>query len=719
MNKFYVIGALACLLATRTFSQCVTPAPATITGPATVCGVQTVTYTASAVAGATGYSWSLPIGFTVVSGHGTRTIAVKTPAVFTKANIIVAATNYPSCPTSAEKSITITGTIGDLSDQMTGPTQTVPGSTYVYSLPSIPGVSYSWMADGGSVIGGWGSNTVSIKAGSINGYVKATLKNSCGTGPVAKRYFIANLNPSCTSPAAINGPTYALCGNRTVSYTASATPSATSYQWLLPAGFTLVSGQGTQTVTIKSPSTFVSGALQVAAVSSCGTSPATSLTLNGAPGDLSAEMTGPSQVFSQSTNVYSLPALPGSSYHWMADGGSVVGGWGTNSVSIKAGTMSGFVRASVSNACGTGPIAKKAFTTTNCSSLKVTGTITNYQCQGAAATIALNVSGGTAPYTYQWQGYDFTSTSKDVTVDNGYYTVAVTSANGCTASDTFSIYNEFPGFEPPYPISGPTNNLCGSKTVTYTATTTPGATAYHWNVPAGFTVISGQGTKTITLKTPQTFTGAFLTVNADVPCGNTGDRSALTLIGTPSNYVGSVYGPSEVTAGSINNYSLMFSSIQPPTGISYSWVAAYGFVVGGWGSPHVNIKAGSTDGYVRVMGTNGCGTGIISQQAFKIVPAAAAVASSSTLDMLKTSFGVYPNPVRDQATVVFEGEGNNQKFEIKVIDMYGKVLMAKQGIAVAGVNTLQLKLGKYAKGIYMVNVITGDKSRTIKLLKSN
>ncbi len=283
MKKFYFIVALACLLATNTFSQCVTPAPATITGPTTVCGVQTVTYTASEVPGATGYGWSLPPGFTVVSWEGGRTITIKSPAVFTKGNLIVA--TYSSCPTSSEKSITITGTLGDLSDSMTGPTQVLPGSTNVYSLPSIPGVSYTWMADGGSVIGGWGSNTVSVKAGSINGYVKATLKNTCGTGPVAKKFFTTNFNPSCPSPAAITGPAYTLCGNKTVSYTASATPSATSYHWTLPIGFTLVSGQGTQTVTIKSPSIFDSAALQVAAIGSCGTSPARSLMLHGAPAD--------------------------------------------------------------------------------------------------------------------------------------------------------------------------------------------------------------------------------------------------------------------------------------------------------------------------------------------------------------------------------------------------------------------------------------------------
>jgi large repetitive protein len=721
MKKIYLTGVLACLLATNTFSQCVTPAPATITGPAVVCGVQTVSYTASEVAGATGYSWTLPVGFTYVSGASTRTITIKSSGAFTQATIRVAAL-AGSCDFSPEKTMNITGSIGDLSNEMTGPTQIMPGSTNVYSLPSIPGVSYSWVADGGSVIGGWGTNAATVKAGSINGYVKATLKNSCGTGPVAKKFFVVNYNPDCASPAAITGPAYALCGRKTVSYTASATPSATAYHWTIPAGFTLVSGQGTQTVTITTPSFFSTPVpLQVAAIGPCGTSPATSLTLNGAPGDVSEQITGPSNVLSGSTNIYSVPSIPGVAYTWAADGGSVTGGWGTNSASIKAGTISGFVKLTLYGSCGTGPVSKKAFTTTNCTALKVTGTVSNNLCSTDGGIITLNVTGGTAPYTYQWQdmfGND-TYTTKDVTVDNGSYTVTVKSADGCTATQEFSVYNEFPEFEAPYPITGPTNNLCGAKTVSYTATATPGATAYHWTIPAGFTVISGQGTRTITLKTPQNFTGAYLRVSADVPCGTTGERYPLTLTGTPSEFIGgSLYGPDEVVAGSVNNYTLNYN-FEAPSGISFKWTADGGSIVGGWGSTSVDVRAGNISGYVKVTGTNGCGTGLINKKAFTIVPAASAVASTSTLEILNTPFGVYPNPVHDQATVIFEGEVNHQKYELKVIDMYGKVLMAKQGTAAAGANTLQLSLGKYAKGMYIVNLITGNKTRTIKLVKGN
>ncbi len=137
----------------------------------------------------------------------------------------------------------------------------------------------------------------------------------------------------------------------------------------------------------------------------------------------SAEMTGPAQVFTGSTNVYSIPAgQQDQIINGWADGGSVVGGWGTKSVSIKAGNISGFVRVQASNNCGT-TISKKAFTTTNCSALQVKGTITNYQCEGGGwnyyvecyrrkSTIHLRMA--------RRVQRTVVATTKDVTLENGH-----------------------------------------------------------------------------------------------------------------------------------------------------------------------------------------------------------------------------------------------------------------------------------------------------------
>ncbi|MGZ3942109.1 MAG: T9SS type A sorting domain-containing protein, partial [Bacteroidia bacterium] len=51
---------------------------------------------------------------------------------------------------------------------------------------------------------------------------------------------------------------------------------------------------------------------------------------------------------------------------------------------------------------------------------------------------------------------------------------------------------------PPYTISGPQSVIVAQTGVTYSVTNTSGST-YYWTVPAGATIVSGQGTNFITV----------------------------------------------------------------------------------------------------------------------------------------------------------------------------------------------------------------------------
>jgi hypothetical protein len=71
------------------------PAPAgNITGPASVCqGDAGVVYTVPAIAGATGYSWTVPAGATIMSGGNTNSITVDFSPAAISGNITVFGTN--------------------------------------------------------------------------------------------------------------------------------------------------------------------------------------------------------------------------------------------------------------------------------------------------------------------------------------------------------------------------------------------------------------------------------------------------------------------------------------------------------------------------------------------------------------------------------------------------------------------------------------------------
>ncbi|MFK8164163.1 MAG: T9SS type A sorting domain-containing protein, partial [Lewinella sp.] len=74
--------------------------------------------------------------------------------------------------------------------------------------------------------------------------------------------------------------------------------------------------------------------------------------------------------------------------------------------------------------------------------ITLNGTVTDAS-NGANGSVTVNPSGGTGPYTYLWNiGNQTTATINDL--PQGFYTCTVTDANGCTASQLFTVTNTTP-----------------------------------------------------------------------------------------------------------------------------------------------------------------------------------------------------------------------------------------------------------------------------------
>ncbi|GAP45248.1 protein containing HYR domain [Lentimicrobium saccharophilum] len=91
---------------------------------------------------------------------------------------------------------------------------------------------------------------------------------------------------------------------------------------------------------------------------------------------------------------------------------------------------------------------ESSVTTTIENPLVVTAEVTDSECE-EEGEIDITVTGGTPPYTYVWTGpVGFTSTDEDLTgLVSGTYTVVVTDANGCEATDSWTVTSE--DTEPP------------------------------------------------------------------------------------------------------------------------------------------------------------------------------------------------------------------------------------------------------------------------------
>ncbi|WP_460969981.1 PKD domain-containing protein, partial [Pontibacter aydingkolensis] len=113
-------------------------APGAITGVTSICNGSEVTYTITAVSGATSYEWTVPNGWGITSGEGTTSIKVTVGS--TGGNITVTATNYCGTSSASTKAVSIT--------TVTAPTVSANtpqvGETLNLTAGSISGATYSW-----------------------------------------------------------------------------------------------------------------------------------------------------------------------------------------------------------------------------------------------------------------------------------------------------------------------------------------------------------------------------------------------------------------------------------------------------------------------------------------------------------------------------------------------------------------------------------------------
>ncbi|MBL7916111.1 MAG: T9SS type A sorting domain-containing protein, partial [Bacteroidia bacterium] len=130
------------------------------------------------------------------------------------------------------------------------------------------------------------------------------------------------------------------------------------YAWTAPAGVTITSGQGTNSVTVSVAPGFNIGNLCVTGTSNCGVTSAArcktvSSTLPVTPGNIS----GISNGVCNSTVTYSVPAVSGvTAYNWTApSGATIVSGQGTNTVEVSYpnGFNNGQLCVTAQNGCGT------------------------------------------------------------------------------------------------------------------------------------------------------------------------------------------------------------------------------------------------------------------------------------------------------------------------------------------------------------------------------
>ncbi|MBK3515875.1 CxxxxCH/CxxCH domain c-type cytochrome [Carboxylicivirga marina] len=263
-------------------------APGLISGPTnTTPNSSGNVYSISSVTGADDYTWSVPVGWTINSGQGTTSVSFTSGSEGQNGNITVTANN--TCGSSTASVLAVTSSVASSPPTITlsaNPSvcqgTTSVGLTYSATTesPDLYSINFSDFAEGqgfvdvvdASLTASPISITVPGGAGVASYGTILSVKNS-STGLSSGNYvFQLDVITTPAIPSVIYGTTNAWPGTTGLRYNVPAVESATSYNWTVPAGWSIESGDGTSVIYVTSGSDGQNGDITVTASNACGTS---------------------------------------------------------------------------------------------------------------------------------------------------------------------------------------------------------------------------------------------------------------------------------------------------------------------------------------------------------------------------------------------------------------------------------------------------------------
>jgi gliding motility-associated-like protein len=295
------------------------PVVAASASPTSLCIGASSTLTA---VGATGYSWALSTSpGTSISTDSTLTVNPTSTTTY-----ILTGSNGFGCSNTD----TVTITVNPLpAVQITAPNDTICNGDSLL-LTATGASSYTWSILGGATIGN--GPTIQVSPSSNTTYVVVgTNANLCSNSDTIN----ISVNPAATLAGA-NGTLSVCPGVTGVLYWVTNPNPTSTYTWTVTNG-TIVSGQNTDTIVVNWPVTSGSGLVSVFEVTDHGCmSPPFNLPITINVFLTPVAPTGPTTLCALQAQgqIYTTLFTNGSTYSWFTQGGTIVSGNNTNTVTV-------------------------------------------------------------------------------------------------------------------------------------------------------------------------------------------------------------------------------------------------------------------------------------------------------------------------------------------------------------------------------------------------
>ncbi|MFC2102268.1 FISUMP domain-containing protein [Bacteroidota bacterium] len=427
------------------------PGPAGfVNGPDTVCQTESgVMYTTHSIDDATSYIWTLPAGATITSGTGNDTIYVNFSTTAASGDIIVCGQSDCGFGDSTWFPLVV-NPFPVPAGAITGNDTVCQGSTNVqYSVDTIVGVSaYIWtLPPGASVTSGDSTRSILVSFDSTAQTGNLVVKgySDCGIGDSS--LFSVTVNPIPVPAGAITGEDTVCQGQSGVVYNTDLIQHATSYIWTLPMGVSIVSGAGTNQITVDYLASSQSGMITVNGYNdTCGDGRHSvfAVHVNPLPFD-AGTIIGPDTVCqNQEAVVYSIPLIQEAlSYVWDYTGTGVTITNNEDSITLdfSPAATSGTLSVRGLNNCGLGVLSPAFPIHVNPRpdvTLQVCQPITTREAQPFRLRGGIPLGG-----IYSGEGTAagwFTPSLIPLGTDTVYLTYSYVNMYGCTFADSLPLY---------------------------------------------------------------------------------------------------------------------------------------------------------------------------------------------------------------------------------------------------------------------------------------
>jgi len=584
--------------------------------PATYCANTTYTfYLSSTTANASGYWWIVPVGWVIVSGQNTSTIIVRPSGSGTMS--VKAYNNCGDSTIAASRSITVNSAPAQPSAISTSDAQLINGiRTFCngvsasFNVTNIVGLTYTWIFPVGWS-GSGQTNSVTRTVGPTSDTIRVFATNTTGCNSIESKLFVRVFEIP-VAPSVIKGGNPA-CLSGINLFSVDSVPSATTYSWTVPSGWTINSGNGTPNLQVTAG--LSTGNISVTAANFCGTSsqkilPITSISAPAQPGPLQSNLTFP--ICAGTNNlVLSVSNVSGIQYRWvLPNNWQIVSGANSNQITVNVGynASGGIIQvfpAHISNPLCEGPSRSLNVSVVSFGSMTGISGSSNV-CAGSSNLFSTTSISGATSYLWtlpsSWTGSsNQNSITTNVGTIVGTYTISVRGINGVCSSAVAEIQvTVHSQVNQPTSISGNTT-ICANSLQSYNTPVVSNASSYIWTLPSGWTFNGTSNTNSINT----TIGNSSGTFNLSVQAINLGCSSlvrSIPIIVNPPPQIGSISGLTNVCEGSTQSYSVSATNAS-----SFTWSLPSGWT-GNSTTNSIGITFNAVADTLRVIanGSGGC-----------------------------------------------------------------------------------------------------------------